>query len=212
MITDTTKKPDVTNKLFDKIKLRCVDSGELFSAKIFNKIQPHNIEDVQNRWDNSEIKSYLDCFKEYENWSQHKKFNNKNQPLTCETFTIECEKGITQGLMIASMDEKRCRLESQENHPLVYIEFLEIAPWNHKDFMNVNNKKYKGIASIMVAVAIKLSIKQGFNGRVGLHSLPEAEGFYSNFCAMSSLGADKNYDNLPYFEFTAKQAKSFLEK
>ena len=35
-----------------------------------------------------------------------------------------------------------------------------------------------------------LSEELEFHGRIGLHSLPQADGFYANTCGMTDLGAD----------------------
>ncbi|VTR96316.1 Uncharacterized protein OS=Methylomonas sp. FJG1 GN=JT25_10440 PE=4 SV=1 [Gemmata massiliana] len=37
-------------------------------------------------------------------------------------------------------------------------------------------------------------------GRVGLHSLPQAEDFY-NRCGMTRIGPDPHYYDLVYFEY-----------
>lgn len=44
----------------------------------------------------------------------------------------------------------------------------------------------------------------------GLHSLPQANGFYANTCGMTDLGP--GYDNLRYFEMTPEQAQVFIAK
>ncbi len=46
----------------------------------------------------------------------------------------------------------------------------------------------------------------------GLHSLPQANGFYANTCGMTDLGPDPGYDNLRYFEMTPEQAQVFIAK
>lgn len=63
----------------------------------------------------------------------------------------------------------------------------------------------------MVA-AIAFSEQEGFKGRIGLHSLPQAENFYRDRCGMIDLGPDATYQNLRYFEMTPDQAKAFLEE
>ena len=60
--------------------------------------------------------------------------------------------------------------------------------------------------------AIELSKELGFKGRIGLHSLPQANGFYANICGMTDLGADAKYNDLRYFEMMSEQADAFIEK
>ena len=48
--------------------------------------------------------------------------------------------------------------------------------------------------------------------RIGLHSLPQANGFYANTCGMTDLGADLDHRGLRYFEMTPEQAQAFIAK
>jgi hypothetical protein len=63
-----------------------------------------------------------------------------------------------------------------------------------------------------MAAAIQLSIDEGNLGRIGLHSLPQADAFYSR-CGMTDMGPDTNYPKFPlrYFEMTETQASSFMK-
>ena len=57
-----------------------------------------------------------------------------------------------------------------------------------------------------------LSENLEFHGRIGLHSLPQANGFYANTCGMTDLGTDPDYGGLRYFEMTPEQARAFVAK
>lgn len=70
--------------------------------------------------------------------------------------------------------------------------------------------RYGLIGSIFVATAVQLSLSEGFKGRIGLHSLPQAEKFYGERCRMTDLGRDAKKENLRYYEMTAEQASDFL--
>jgi hypothetical protein len=50
----------------------------------------------------------------------------------------------------------------------------------------------------------------GPEGRVGLHSLPQAEAFYKGRCRMSEFGVDPSYFHLTYFEYTGQQAIEWM--
>ena len=65
---------------------------------------------------------------------------------------------------------------------------------------------------ILIRAAIALSEDLEFYGRIGLHSLPQANGFYANTCGMTDLGADPDYEGLRYFEMTPEQARAFNTK
>ncbi len=49
-------------------------------------------------------------------------------------------------------------------------------------------------------------------GRIGLHSLPQANSFYAYVCGMTDLGQDATYENLRYFELEPERARNFIEK
>jgi hypothetical protein len=63
--------------------------------------------------------------------------------------------------------------------------------------------RFGGIGVRLIEAAVRLSIDEGFQGRVGLHSLPQAEAFYRGPCRMACLGADASYQGLPYYEPTS---------
>ena len=63
---------------------------------------------------------------------------------------------------------------------------------------------------VLIATAVQLSLEEGFRGRIGLHSLPQAETFYATNCGMTDLGKDTKKEGLRYFEMTPAQAAAFL--
>ena len=65
------------------------------------------------------------------------------------------------------------------------------------------------VGKVFLAGAIQLSRDTGFRGRVGLHSLPQADPFYHS-CGMTDLDIDPAVENLRYFEMTPAQAQAFL--
>jgi hypothetical protein len=121
-------------------------------------------------------------------------------------FCVVAE-GVTQGLALMKLDGQG-REPSQIGMPLVYLDRLEVAPWNWP--YGSRKPWLKGVGIALVAAATQLSGDNGFEGRIGLHSLEQAEGFYRR-CRMTNLGPDADYYNLRYFEMTATQADAFLE-
>lgn len=111
-------------------------------------------------------------------------------------FAIEHE-GLPQALMIAQIG-KQARRASQIEKPLLYIDYLATAPWN--DAALTPTPRYRACGAALWRAAIEYSRKQGWEGRIGLHSLPQAEGFYRRLGALTDLGQDADYDNLRYFE------------
>ena len=55
-------------------------------------------------------------------------------------------------------------------------------------------------------------MEAGYNGRIGLHSLPQSEEFYLRI-QMTDFGADEDHnEQLRYFEMTEEQARQFKAK
>jgi hypothetical protein len=129
--------------------------------------------------------------------------------LAFRSFGIEAV-GKMQGLMMALLAGKNARLDPDKGKPLVYIDFVETAPWNAKEF--TASPIYKGVGVRLVQAAAQLSIDERFAGRVGLHSLPQSTPFYTIACEMQALGPDASYHNLEYFELTAAKAADLLKK
>jgi hypothetical protein len=87
---------------------------------------------------------------------------------------------------------------------VVYVDYLAVAPWNRKVVQHP--QRFKNLGTVMLGAAVATSISTGLDGRCGLHSLPQSEGFYRRI-GMSDLGIDPAYASLRYFEFSAQAAK-----
>ena len=129
-----------------------------------------------------------------------------NGLLAFQTFALRCE-GKLQGLMQLNTARYRSRVPEQAGKDLVYVDYVETAPWNRKAI--VAQPRFGSVGTIMIRAAIEVSRDQEFRGRIGLHSLPSAEQFYANACGMTDLGLDGTYEGLRYFEMTSAQADAF---
>ena len=89
-----------------------------------------------------------------------------------------------------------------------HFDYLESAPWNLKSF--AASPRFIGVGTILIAEAIRLSLEMGLSGRVGLHSLSQAETFYAARCRMTKVGPDPHHFDLTYFEYTGQQATDWL--
>jgi hypothetical protein len=69
--------------------------------------------------------------------------------------------------------------------------------------------RFIGVGTVLIAEAVRLSVEMGLGGRVGLHSLPQAEAFYTR-CGMTKVGPDPHYYDLTCFEYTGRQATDWL--
>lgn len=122
-------------------------------------------------------------------------------------ITVETE---MQALMLREDTFARAKHPDQRGMPIVYVPFLATAPWNDKEI--VPTPAYRGCGTILLKESVDYSHTIGYKGRVGLHSLPQAEGFYRDRCKMVDLGVDPDpeHQNLRYFEFTNEAARTFL--
>jgi hypothetical protein len=123
-------------------------------------------------------------------------------------FGIEAE-NEWQGLLCAMSEGYQTRLGTPDQ-PLVYIDYLESAPWNWEIGPIKRFGCFRGVGVQLMEAAVRWSMALGYNGRVGLHALPQAEGFYQGRCRMENLGVDVNYHDLCYFEFDESQVSRFL--
>lgn len=117
------------------------------------------------------------------------------------------EAGVaTQGLMLVN-NISQCRLSNQAGDTMVYVDYVATAPWNLRSLSDT--PRFRGVGKALIEVAAGLSRDNGMNGRLGLHSLPQAEAFYRDVCGMTDLGEDPNEYDLRYFEMTEAQAARF---
>jgi hypothetical protein len=138
-------------------------------------------------------------------WNWRVKANAWRPMLGYQSYALVCQ-GELQGLMLTN-DMASARLPEQFGKLIVYVEFLATAPWNRPELRSP--PKYRGCGRIFIAAAIQTSLDAGFKGRIGLHSLPGAEGFYQGKCGFTRLGPDSSHQNLTYYELTTTQADAF---
>jgi hypothetical protein len=93
----------------------------------------------------------------------------------------------------------------QPAQPIVYIDFVAVAPWNRKAFQDP--QRFHGLGTVMLGAAVEVSRTLGHDGRCGLHSLPQSEGFYRQI-GMRDFGLDAS-KGMRYFEFDASGASTF---
>ena len=86
--------------------------------------------------------------------------------LPTQGFTVACN-GSTEGLMIVESAMQRGRLPEQHGQHLIYVEFLESAPWNQKALNDP--PRYRGVGSTLLRAAVEYSFEEQFKGRIGLH-------------------------------------------
>jgi hypothetical protein len=111
-----------------------------------------------------------------------------------------------QGLLLGCCLGYASRLHS-ERRDIAYVDYVETAPWNWNVKTIGRTPLYRGCGLQLFETAVRWSDDLGFKGRVGLHSLPQSEEFYSNRCHMTDLGPDTKYKPpMRYFEIGEKAA------
>ena len=117
---------------------------------------------------------------------------------------VECQDDL-QGIMAVLRAPRRSKVTDE---PIIYVDYLESAPWNLKTPAAL--PRFIGVGTVLIAEAVRLGLEMNLDGRVGLHSLPQAETFYETRCRMTRFSQDAEYFNLTYFEFVGQQATEWL--
>jgi len=180
------------------IQLLLVQDSLVVDAIITSVTEKH-LEDATLLWE----PLLRDTRQEDEYWNWVKKSRMAKLLPGDELYAIECD-GITQGLIMLDVLKKRCQIQSQLRRRLVYISALATAPWNRPAI--ANPPTYKGVGGNLMDFAIAGSYELGYQGRIGLHALEGALGFYKKLpVGLLDCGSDpEEPDNLVYFETLRK--------
>lgn len=106
--------------------------------------------------------------------------------------------GRMQGMALIREVGYAARLPPDVGRPLIYLDYLESAPWNQRGPGRM--PVYRGVGTALFQAVVRRSAELGFAGRVGLHSLTQAAGFYATVPGMVGLGPDPGYFGLGYYE------------
>ncbi len=194
-----------------------VAAGTEVEAELRDAIEEAQLVDWQTKWQPALIAVLQDLARQRVpmaqwpqnlHWDWRAKMAQVARLLAFSGFSVVCV-GVTQGLMRVDLN-KHAREPSQKGKPLVYVDYLEVAPWNRVDLGRP--ARYRGVGTALLTAAVALSLQEDFKGRIGLHSLPQADGFYRDRCGMTDLGPDPHYQGLRYFEMTPEQARTFLDE
>jgi hypothetical protein len=193
-------------------------TGAAVPAILHKELEEVELIDVETIWSPERLRGLRELrqkgvlannLPQHIHWNWALKAVQTSNILAYRSFGIEAA-GRMQGLMIVCLAGKNARLDPDKGKPLVYVDFIETAPWNAKEF--TSSPVYKGVGVRLIQAAASTSIDEGFSGRVGLHSLAQSRTFYTIACEMMALGPDANYHNLEYFELSATKAAMLLKK
>ncbi len=139
---------------------------------------------------------------------------DEGRATSCTGFAIEAD-GVTQGLMLVRVGE-HANLTAQLDDRLVYVAYLATAPWNRDDLVATPAgrpfRRLSGVGTALIRAAIVHSHEAGLDGRVGLHGLEDALGFYQKACYFTYLGLEvlAKEEPYPWLELPAVSAHYFL--
>lgn len=207
--------------LIGSVPLREMASREVVYAEVYDGISQDHLSDWETKWRPAILATQVrlnaqgvprSAHPQSSHWDWNKKAAALRMLLAYRTFAVVCM-GDTQGLMVVETTSHRSRLPDDKGRTgqgLVYVEFLEAAPWNRPE--HVQSPKYRGVGRALLTVAIQLSLDEEYKGRIGLHSLPQSMEFYRTAVNMHDHGPDESYPSqLSYFELDATGAQAFIQ-
>jgi hypothetical protein len=172
------------------------DAHEFVPANILVGFPPDRLGEVENAWKPERETAARELSDvgtggEHENWDWRTKAESVKSGVN-QIVAVECRDAV-QGLMALQCKPRPARVEPK-NEPILYVEYLEAAPWNLKN--RLVRPRFLGVGTLLIAAAVKLSLEFGYRGRLGLHSLAQAEPFYRVNCKMTDFGPDSDYYEL----------------
>lgn len=190
-------------------------TGEVVNAELDMDIGPHDLEVLESIWGPLRREAARRLAKEHgpESVPQHWQWDwRRKGPLlrypTFRCMAIRYEEEL-HGIVLVDADRYVSQIEPDKSKPLMYVEFLEVAPWNIS--FGGMKRRFTPVGPRLMEAVIRFSQDEGYHGRVGLHSLPQSEQFYER-CGMTKLKHDPKKENLRYYEMTRQQAMAFLNR
>jgi hypothetical protein len=104
-----------------------------------------------------------------------------------------------QGMMMVALVPQPSRKLGREDQPVLYIEYLDIAPWNLPEYAG-EHARYRRVGISLLAVAVEMGVVLGCERRLALRSLPNSRLFYEQV-GFERIGFDES-ENLDWFELS----------
>ena len=124
------------------------------------------------------------------------------------TFVLHSgDKPETVEAMVQVRDNCFVPCDRGSRGPLAYVGFIEVAPWNATGRLE---RRFYGLGTFLVLIVSAMAVNRGASGGVGLHSLPDAAGFYQRlgFTAVDCLNEYKEL----YLELSDARALELRKK
>ena len=199
-------------KLRRKCGLKVAARDDLIEADLVDELSKDDLMQAHLEWGPVRLEALRRLREVKCPWPEHWHWDWSKKADLLDLLAYRCM-GIRhgermQGLMMISTIASKGRLPGQQGKAVLYIEFLESAPWNLRALTEA--PQFLGVGVRLLEAAVEFSGEEGFGGRVGLHSLPQSDEFYRKY--MTDLGLDsRQSQGLRYFEMSAEQVRYFLE-
>ena len=195
-----------------KCRLKVPERDDLVEAELVDELSKDDLVRAHLDWAPVRLEALKRLHAAKRPWPEHWHWDWSKKADMLDLLAYRCmgieQGGRMQGLMMLSTIAVKGRLAVQAGKATLYIEFLESAPWNLRELVGI--PQFLGVGVRLLEAAVVFSEEEGFGGRIGLHSLPQSEGFYRKY--MTDLGLDPNHSQrLRYFEMGAEQVRYFLE-
>ncbi|MDP0497630.1 MAG: GNAT family N-acetyltransferase [Verrucomicrobiota bacterium JB024] len=188
------------------IQLFEVSSGKDVDALLHDDITPTHLENQKRQWSAAFGRLVgVSPNQQDAHWQWDQKMIGRRN-FAFESFCIELGDSV-EGLMILSFNATS-RLNGAMGKDIVYLEYIAVAPWNR--LSGDQQPRYRRVGTYLFQAAVKVSLANELKGRIGLHSLPQAESFYRDKLGMIDLGPDPSCQNLRYFELPEAQVSKVI--
>jgi hypothetical protein len=187
-------------------------TDQIVSAELLPEMTPEQVVQTGEHWQRFRVQARERLRRERASVPEHDHWNWDEKSHYLKFTAYRCL-GIryddeVQGLMMISTLAVEGRLPIHKGKPVLYVKYIESAPWNLKGYMGAE-ARFGGIGISLIRAAIAASLEEEFRGRIALHSLPQSEPFYARF--MEDLGIDLDVEKLRYFEMSEERAVKFMK-
>ena len=144
---------------------------ELVDAELFDEVTVEHFLETQTAWRPVVVEaakrmvesgSPLETVPRHFHWDWTSKEPDLRM-LAFSFFAISA-RGKLQGLMKLESVGRSGRVASQKGKPLIYVDYLETAPWNIKKVMQAlgKNAEFATVGTRLIEAAVRKSLDEGF--------------------------------------------------
>lgn len=134
------------------VRLFEVETQRYVKGEFRNFISDENLADWQAKWLSEQYRSIVRIIEgggnvldhaDSSKWNWRKKVSFMRLNPRQRGFSLVYQ-GVTQGMIIVDIS-KKCKHPAQKNENLVYIDYIQVAPWKNRK-LNGNSVRFSGLA------------------------------------------------------------------